>query len=154
MVFFASWGKQLEVIGYAGIEKCENCKNYCNFWICEHRSETRVYFMRVASYDKKHLYVCEICEKAWSIDPSAKDEALKRSIGLPSPEQCWEMWDRLMEVADHAAGANKARDNVWEFITNALSNELTKMKQTYEAEQVDYIAERYLSFLADDDRPA
>jgi len=153
MVFFANWGKQLEAVGYAGIEKCQNCKNYCDFWICEHRSVAGVYFIK-AKYNKKYLYVCEVCEKAWDIDASAKDEALKRTIGLPTQEQCWEMWDRLMEIADQTAAENKENENALDCVVDALVKAVEELKQTYQEQQVEYIAQRFVAFLQDDDRPA
>jgi hypothetical protein len=153
MVFFASWGKRIEIVGYAGIEKCQNCKNYCNSWICEHRSEASVYFLRIAKYDKKLLYICEVCEKAWEIDESAKNEAIHRTIGLPSPEECWTIWGRLLEEAERAANANQGNENVLNFVSDALVAAGEELKRTYGEDQVRGIAECFLRFLLDDDKP-
>jgi hypothetical protein len=96
------WGKDLKQVAYAGIEKCPNCKNYGHFWICEHSSHAKLYFIKVAKWNKKLLYMCQTCERGWEIEESAKEDAIKRTIALPTGEQALQMWTRLDSAVNDA----------------------------------------------------
>jgi hypothetical protein len=152
-MFYASWGKKLKPLGYAGIEKCGNCKNYCNFWISEHASQVKAYFIQVAKFNKKFLYHCEICDASWEIPAGKKDEMLRCSTALPTPENCWHLWDCLNDAVTTAARAATNGD-LSEKISAALKDQLQTLSGRFPRDHVAYVGRQYLEFLHDEDRPA
>jgi len=152
-MFYASWGKKLKPLGYAGIEKCENCKNYCNFWISEHASQVKAYFIQVAKFKKKILYHCEICNASWEIAKSKKDEMLRFSTALPTPENCWHLWESLNDTAT-AAAKSACNGDVWDLVAAALKAQLQTLDRRFPSDHVAYVGKQYLEFLQDEDRPA
>jgi len=41
------WGKKGKFIGYVGIDKCPNCKNYVHFSIYEYSNRVNIYFVPI-----------------------------------------------------------------------------------------------------------
>jgi hypothetical protein len=149
------WGKDLTQVAYAGIEKCPNCKNYSHFWVCEHSSHASLYFIKVARWNKKLLFMCQTCERGWEIDAARKEEVLQRTVSLPSVEQCGDMWSRLN------ASVNKSLVGVGEtgkeetvlLISNAITEAVKELKATYQEDHVAYVVSRFIANLQDPDRP-
>jgi hypothetical protein len=149
------WGKDLRQVAYAGIEKCPNCKNYGHFWICEHSSHAKLYFIKVAKWNKKLLYMCETCERGWEIEDSAKEDAIKRTIGLPTGQQCMEMLTRLNSAVNNAltgAGA-EGQEETGRLIGNVFTEAVKELKRSYQEDHVGYVAGRFIAYLQDQDRP-
>ena len=70
------WGKNIKEIGYYGILKCRNCKNYADFDICELSSNVKLYFFTVAKYNKKRYLRCGTCGCGYELNKSQYDELL------------------------------------------------------------------------------
>jgi len=149
------WGKDLKQVAYAGVEKCPNCKNYGHFWICEHSSHATLYFIKVAKWNKKVLYMCEICKQGWEIEEAAKEDAIKRTIGLPTGDQCLQIWTRLESAVNAAltGGGEKGKEETVQLIRNAITATAKELKATYQDDQVGYVAGRFIAYLSDQDRP-
>jgi hypothetical protein len=149
------WGKDLKQVAYAGIEKCPNCKNYGHFWICEHSSHAKLYFIKVAKWNKKLLYMCETCERGWEIEETAKEDAIKRTIALPTGEQALQMWTRLNSAVNNAlTGAGElAQEETVRLIINVITETVKELKATYQEDHVGYVAGRFIAYLQDQDRP-
>jgi len=148
------WGKDLKQVAYAGIEKCPNCKNYGHFWICEHSSHAKLYFIKVAKWNKKLLYMCQTCERGWEIEESAKEDAIKRTIALPTGEQALQMWTRLNSaVNDALTGVGDGQEETVRLITNVIIATVKEFKNTYQEDHVGYVAGRFIAHLQDQDRP-
>lgn len=154
MIIFG-WGKDLKQVAYAGIEKCPNCKNYTNFWICEHSSNATLYFVKVAKWKKKLLYMCETCDRGWEIEEAAKEETIRRTIGLPTREHSVEIWSRLVS-AIHAAQTpadEQRHEEILRLVENAIITTVDELKSTYLEHDVDYVAARFIAYLQDPDAP-
>lgn len=80
-MIFASWGKDSREIGYWGILKCSNCKNYGHFSINELTNKVKLYFITVAKYDKKRYLICPICNAGYEIKDSEYESTIR---ALPS----------------------------------------------------------------------
>ena len=149
------WGKDLKQVAYAGIEKCPNCKNYGHFWICEHSSHAKLYFIKVAKWNKQLLYMCETCERGWEIEEAAKEDVIRRTIGLPTGEQALQMWTRLNSAVINALtgpGKQEQEDSVL-LITNVVSATVKGLEATYQEDHVRYVAGRFIAYLQDQDLP-
>jgi hypothetical protein len=150
------WGKDLKQVAYAGIDKCPNCKNYGHFWLCEHSSHASLYFIKVVRWNKKLLYMCQTCERGWEIDEKAGNEAIERTIRLPSPEQCVTMWTRLDTAVSRAVDYPIAvgGQSAITPLSAAIGKTIEELKTEYQHDHVGYIANRYIAFLQDPDKAA
>jgi len=149
------WGKDVKQVAYAGIEKCPHCKNHGHFWICEHSSHATLYFIKVAKWSKKLLYMCATCERGWELDESVREEAIKRTIGLPTEEQCLQMWSRLDSASSKALTASRemANDQTIQMLGDAIAATVEELKAMHQEDHVTYVAGRFVAFLRDQDRP-
>src|SRR4051812_17695799 len=89
------WGKDLRKLAYAGIEKCPNCGAVAHFWLCERANNASLYFLKIAKWNRQFLLMCQSCENGWEILPELRDETLRRTLALPSPEECEEIFGYL-----------------------------------------------------------
>jgi zinc-ribbon family len=153
MIVFYGWGKDLKPVAYAGIEKCPRCKNWAQFSVYEQTSHASLYFIKVARWGKKLYYRCETCKGGWEIEEQAKEDAIKRTIGLPPAEQLVQMWAHLDTSAANAITAGSGSDRLPELLGLALTNAVEQLKTEHQPDHVAYIANRYVAYLRDTDRP-
>lgn len=149
------WGKDLTQVAYAGIEKCPHCKNFSHFWICEHSSHASLYFIKVMKWNKKLLLMCQTCERGWEVEEAQKEDVLKRTIGLPSVEQCAKMWTRLNASVNQALSGDgeKGTEETVRRITNAITETVQELKATFQEDHVAYMTSRFVAYLQDPERP-
>jgi len=149
------WGKDLKDVAYAGIEKCPQCKNWSHFYICEHSSHASLYFIRVAKWSKKWVYVCKVCSHGWEVEEGKKDELIRQTVYLPSQEQCLQMWTRYDKAVSEALdrGTDKGQEAVVSLIREAITATLDALKETHQDDHARYVAQRYVAFLQDQDTP-
>jgi hypothetical protein len=149
------WGKDLKKVAYSGIEKCPNCKNYGHFWVCEHSWHAKLYFVKVAKWNKRLLYMCDTCKRGWEIEESAREDAIKRTIGLPTLEQCLELWNRLNSDVNNAltAAAVQGQEQTVRVIGSAINETVKDLRGKYQEDHVGYVTSRFIAYLEDQDRP-
>lgn len=149
------WGKGLKHVAYAGIEKCPHCKNFGHFWVCEHSSHATLYFFKVAKWNKKLVCMCETCEHGWEIEPAHQADVLKRTIGLPTGEQCTQIWARLNGAVNQAltTGGERGSEETVRLISQAIAETVQALNAQYQEDHVAYVASRFVAYLQDPDRP-
>ena len=148
-------GSDLKKIGFAGIEKCSNCKNYAPFWVCEYSHKLTAYFIPVVRYNRQLLYLCETCNQAFTIKEGMEDGAIKDTVAAPSREDAQAIWnefdERLVDVVRRNAGQDRA--TVARLIADTMEKTIDRLKRNYQPVHVDYVHYRFAQYLADDDGP-
>jgi hypothetical protein len=149
------WGKDLKEVAYAGIDKCQQCKNWSHFHICEHSSHASLYFVKVLKWNKRCVYVCQTCSHGWAIDESKKDDIIRQTISLPSKDHCALMWNRFDQAVSQAIdqGRGGGEEAMFASVRLALTNTIGVLKQTFQEDHTHYLAQRYVAYLQDQDRP-
>ena len=74
------WGKKGKQVGYIGIDKCPNCRNYTHLFLYEYANNINIYFVPVAKFNKKLYLVCSTCDAAWELTEELKKEMLEVSV--------------------------------------------------------------------------
>lgn len=123
---FFGWGKKGKVVGYLGIEKCPNCKNYSHFKLYEYANNFNLYFIPVAKWNKKLYLVCSSCDVAWELDNELKEEMLDRALRGPSQDIVNKIWDRVDEIVgrDFSVILEKDPENWVELMVEKCISEL------------------------------
>ncbi|MGO9598358.1 MAG: hypothetical protein ACLP7Q_10240 [Isosphaeraceae bacterium] len=148
-------GSDLKKIGFAGIEKCPNCKNYVPLWLCEHSHKLTAYFIAVVRYKRQLLYLCETCNQAFLLKEGTEEEAIKSTVSLPSREEAVAMWSKLYDRLADAVRREQGRPNeeVVQVIHTTMMSTIAELKQSYQPMHVDYVHSRFVQFLEDSDCP-
>lgn len=151
MIFYG-WGRDLEKVAYAGINKCRACKNYAHFWIGQSARYVELYFVKVAKYNKKFYFYCDSCHQGVEIEPSRKDEILRATVAFPSHADTEEMWNHFAslwnEVVKHPVPEERAQ-----MFSLALRQTAERLKERFQPEHVDYVLARYVECVTDSDPP-
>ena len=96
MLFLFGWGKKAKKIGYFGVSKCGNCKNYTHSFIYEISNNINIYFVPVAKFNKKYILSCELCHAGIEITPTFKDNLLTQLCPLMAPpDETMRIWNLL-----------------------------------------------------------
>lgn len=149
MIFYG-WGKDLKQIAYVGIEKCRNCKNFGHFWLCENSSYASLYFVTVARWSKKYFLMCELCQRGFEIDKTAKDDLLRTTVSLPTRSQVEEIWNRLDKAYSEAVtSAGEQGDLIFRNVDEAVQ----QLSVRHSRMHISYVSNRYADWLGDDDPP-
>jgi hypothetical protein len=156
MIVFYGWGKDLKNVAYAGIEKCPHCKNWTHFSVCEQSSHATLYFVKVARWNKKRVFVCGTCSHGWEIDADKFDAFIRQTISLPSKENCAMMWHYFDRIASSAIDGAQAEGPaaVVPAVRNALAAAIETLDRTYQQDHVRYVAQRFVASLQDHTPPA
>ena len=153
MIFYG-WGKDLRQIAYAGIEKCQNCRNHSHFWICESASYAELYFIKLAKWNKKSFLMCETCQRGVELAQSKINEIISTTIALPSYDSVCEMWKQLdSNVSESASGLTDGHE-IMEAIQASIAKSSTQLRERIDPGHVDYVVSRFVRFLSDTDVPA
>ena len=149
------WGKDLKEVAYAGIEKCPNCKNWSHFYICEHSSHASLYFIKVVRWNKKWLCLCKKCKNGCEIEEKKKDDIVRQTVSLPSHEHCVLMWSRFDQAVSQAFDLAQASgpEAVRASVRKAIVDTFASIKQTFQEDHAQYVAQRFVASLQDQDRP-
>ena len=152
-MIFVGWGKDLKKIAYAGIEKCANCKNHGHFWICEQSSKATLYFVKVAKWNKKQFFMCEKCKRGWEIPEEKQAELLKMTVGLPTIEDCTQIFTQLTLAYNGAEAANRGKEEAekMESIRISVTEKITELEKTFQGDYVEYVVSRFLPYVNDRD---
>ncbi len=148
-------GSDLKKIGFAGIEKCSNCKNFGLFWLCEYSQKLTAYFIPVVRYNRKLHYLCETCGQAYEVDKGMDEAAIRSTVTLPSRDDALAMWNVINEKYAEAVRYTKGHDDetVESSINQVMTWTMDELRRAYRPEHVDYIGGRYAQCLGDTDRP-
>jgi hypothetical protein len=150
------WGKDLKEVAYAGIEKCGQCKNWGHFALCEHSSHASLYFIKVARWNRKFVLVCRTCNNGWQIDESKRESLIRQTISLPSQEHSGLIWNSLDQAAS-AAFDQKVADGqevAMAAACVALADTVESLERQFQQDHIRYVAQRYVAFLQDQDKPS
>jgi len=101
------WGKKAKQLAFIGIEKCENCKNWCRFDLYKMSRRITLYFVPVAKWGKTYYAVCSTCEAGFEISEPQAQELLKKSVHLPDASETERLWLNLMGVEQWAREAGR-----------------------------------------------
>ena len=94
----AGWGDEAKVVGYMGILKCPNCRNYSNWVLLETKKKATVFFVPVAKWGTAYYGVCTVCEAGMEANEKEKADLLADSLKLPEIDTATEIWDALASV--------------------------------------------------------
>lgn len=147
-MLFVGWGKKAREIGYAGIEKCPNCRNWTHFALFETKRKVTLYFVPVASWDAKTYLVCGVCEAAWELDSGARSETLAKSATLPPRDQAEVIWNATEAALVTALKAHPDQPEA------AVESAKRNLYAKYIKQWVDYVMARRLAALVDANPPA
>ena len=146
------WGKKGTAIGYLGIDKCPNCKNYVHFSIYEYSNRVNIYFVPVAKFNKKQYLVCPVCEAAWQLEGNTKEEFLEEMLTSPDMDTTEMIWNKAGTIIE---------SNLIEYIEKYKDKWVNKLlekcaKEIYsdysDKEEIKKIALKYIKFALDDDK--
>lgn len=146
-MLFVGWGKKGKEIAYAGIEKCPHCRNWTHFAIFETTKRVTLYFVPVASWDRKAYLVCGTCETAWELEPSAVSKTLADSARLPPREQAEAIWRDLDAELLAAAEAHPGDTDAVYRLT------MDRLYAKHPRQWADYVAGRRFAAFADTNPP-
>jgi len=152
-VIIYGWGKDLKQVAYAGIERCQNCSNFGHFWLCEQSSYASLYFVKVAKWNKRLFLMCQTCQRGWELEQKDKASIIRSTLGLPTPQDCQELWDEIgRRISLTAAridqlGHLEPVSAVWETTFNNIVFELGRR---HDREHVKYVLSRFVASLGGD----
>lgn len=153
-MFVASWGKDSKEIGYWGILKCENCKNYTHHVIYERANKVKLYFVTVAKYKKERYLVCPVCNAGYELQEDIYLSLIEQLPKRFDKEKTSEIWNRVnSDIVQFIKTSNEQEQNT-DYATlmvgfvDKLRNNLV---DTYGSEDnVNEIMSTYLKSLADE----
>lgn len=164
MLFLFGWGKKAKKIGYFGVSKCGNCKNYTHSFIYEISNNINIYFVPVAKFNKKYILSCELCHAGIEITPTFKDNLLTQLCPLMAPpDETMRIWTLLYNkfqklITEYLMKSNEETSLIDVDNTQQLQDSIIKIiievKQTTIYKScVDIIWKSVFKSLADDDMP-
>ena len=150
-VFFG-WGKKGKVVGYIGIDKCPNCKNYVHFQLYEYANNVNLYFVPVAKWNKKIYLVCSQCEAAWELKDDLKEEMLDKALRTPDPKVIDLIWDRVDEIVakDLDNLLKKHPDNTIEALIEKCVADISD--EVSDVAAIREVAIKYMQYSLDNDK--
>lgn len=92
------WGKKGKPIGYVGIDKCPNCKNYVHFSIYEYSNRINVYFVPVVKFNKKYYLVCPVCDAAYELTGDLKNYYFEEMYNSMDAEVSQDIFSTSLEI--------------------------------------------------------
>ena len=147
------WGKKGKQVGYIGIDKCPNCKNYAHLYLYEYASVFRLYFIPVLKWNKKLYLVCSKCDAAWELNGEIKDELIEESLTSLPMETTTLLWNKVGKVID---------ENLDILMKKYPEDFISPMVETCIANLCDEISDivsirkmslKYLEMIFDEDKP-
>lgn len=149
-MIITSWGKKAKLIGYIGIMKCPNCKNYTHFSLYELFSNIKLYFVTVAKYNKKRYVVCSICEAGLELNEEDYNALVSALPQRFNEMKTTEIWNYITDkINAHTDGYLFSEEVFESFITN-LKEEL--FEKYGNEENLNEIITTYFKQLTDDDK--
>lgn len=143
----AGWGKGLRPIGYWGILKCSNCKNYTHFNLCELSNNIKLYFITVAKYNKKKYLVCPVCECGFDVTEEKFSELIEKMPQRFDKEKTEKIWE-FVDAEFTSINADQLNN-----INNYISNIKAKLVSNYgNEENLSEIIYTYFQYISDDDK--
>lgn len=148
------WGKKGKQVGYIGIDKCPNCRNYTHLFLYEYANNINIYFVPVAKFNKKLYLVCSTCDAAWELTEELKKEMLEVSITTLDVATTTYIWNEIIRFFD---------DNQEEYMKKYDINALTALyndcidkiaEDVGDRDYVSRVARKVLQSMGDDDTPS
>ena len=149
----AGWGGGAKAIAYAGIAKCENCKNYGHYYLVEASKKASVLFVPIAKWSKKYYLVCSICEVGFEVTESEKQEILVDSVSLPDADVAGAIWDALDIIMAEVVSEGDRDEAEEADAVKAIDNAIAQLHEQYAPEHVDYVRGIFAECISDPDQP-
>ena len=140
------WGGSAKLLAYAGMWKCDNCKNFGHFQLYEIAKKANVFFVPVAKWGKKYYLVCSTCEASLELTNVEKDEVLQESLALPTPETATAIWDEICDGMSQVPTEGPG-------LEEAVGALVARHKQEYSETDVDYVRAKFMASVQDDEQP-
>lgn len=150
------WGKKGKPIGYVGIDKCPNCKNYVHFSIYEYSNRVNLYFVPVAKFNKKSYLVCPVCEAGYELDGELKDYYFNEMFSSMNPEDTQEIFTEASKIISKNLGKVLSREDIGmdEQVQILIDMCIKKINPKYKNEEyIDKVSRKAFKCLIDQDRP-
>ena len=155
----ASWGSDGKRLCHSGIQKCGNCKNWSVFEAFEMSKKIAIMFIPVAKYSKEYHAVCQICSAGCELTSQQVQELLSTKSLRESKDVTEYMWGEIidslppdtMDTLESDVGKGISLDASWAQIVSPIT---LKISEDYQAGYVNYVADKVLQYLIDDDRPS
>jgi len=149
------WGKKGKFIGYVGIDKCPNCKNYVHFSIYEYSNRVNIYFVPIVKFNKKNYLVCPICEAAYELTDNLKEYYFSEMFSAMNSEDTQEIFSSSLEIITENFGdvLNREDINMDEKVQILIDMCIKKLNSKFKNEKyVDKVARMAFSYLLDQDK--
>lgn len=147
------WGKKGKEVGYIGIDKCPNCKNYAHLKLYEYANNVNVYFVPIAKFNKKIYLVCPICDAAYELNDDLKSSFLETSLNTLDMNTTDYIWEETKKIVskNFEKYFEEYKDDWAKKILEKCAKDISK-----EVDDKDYIKRvsfKYLEAFVDQDRP-
>ena len=144
------WGKKAKEVGYIGIQKCHNCKNYAHFKLYELANNVNLYFVPVAKWNKKLYLVCSVCEAAYELDDESKEIFVEKSLNMPSSKVVDALWDEVGVIVNEEIEKYEKDSGFTEFVINKSKK---KLSDRYSDEElIEEVVCKYIQCSIDQDK--
>ena len=149
-MIYASWGKKAKMIGYWGILKCSNCKNYSHHDIYEMGNNVKLYFLTVAKYNNKKFLVCPICDSGYELSDETYTQLISKLPSKFTREKTIEIWDKLNTEFVRFLSEIEENSSFEVFFDEIVSVLVDKYGNK---ENIEEIVSTYLQYTTDEDMP-
>lgn len=153
-MLIVGWQKTAKEVGYAGINKCNNCKNYSHFKVYELATEPTVYWAPIFKIKSRILVACGLCNASMEIDPQKRKEFLESLNGIPPIYAFEAIWLQLKEQFNLVINNYRPEIGLYqESAIMAVESFRDRMAREYDSERGRYVLERFIQYVIDPDKP-
>lgn len=147
------WGKKGKQVGYIGIDKCPNCKNYAHLYLYEYANVFRLYFIPILKWNKKLYLVCSKCDAAWELNGEIKDELIEESLTSLPMENTTLLWNKVGKVIDENLDT-LMKKYPEDFISPMVEMCIAKLcDEVSDIASIRKMSLKYLEMIFDEDKP-
>lgn len=144
-MLIAGWGGKEKPVGFLGIEKCDNCKNYGFFNLFEISKKISLFFVPVANYSKKYYAVCEICKAGYELDDEGYKKMLAESTKIPDRDTIADIWNDIDARVLKEFGGKKSSATSMEKTLEKIKKEIShEWGDKVTKDNINYVFGKYL----------
>lgn len=141
------WGKKGKKIGYIGIDKCPNCKNYTHLYLYEYANNVNLYFVPIVKWNKKIYVVCPICDSGYELNEEMKKYFIELSLNTLDYKTTDFIWKETNRIVEEYMKEQKEYSEDWpNHILETCKKEIKVMDKDY----VVRVVLKFLKSLAED----
>lgn len=150
------WGKKGKKIGYIGIDKCQNCKNYVHFHIYEYANNVNVYFISIAKFNRKNYLVCPVCDVAYELTDGLKEYYFEKMYDSMNPEITQDIFTKSLEIIskNFTKTMENNNGNIQVTVDTLIKHCVNEINENYHNKNyIDKVSRIAFNYLLDKDTP-